>query len=162
VYVWDVSQTEGQELPHLDDVHGDPRCILARLVNFVIVQGIKFGYSETIAPAKGASFGGAIRLLPNLSAAEQFATLVHEVAHELLHRDERRKRISKTVRETEAEAIAFVVCQSVGLESGSACSDYIQLYDGDAKLLQESLQLIQRTSATILGAISPEVLQLAG
>jgi hypothetical protein len=159
VYVWDVSQTEGKALPELEEVKGDVTGYLAKLLNFTIQQGIKFGYSDKIAPARGMSYGGAIRLLPDMTEAEQFAVLVHELAHEMLHKSERRTLITKTVRETEAEAIAFVVCQSIGLETGSASSDYIQLYHGNAKLLQESLEIVQRTAAVILGAVTPEPVQ---
>ena len=88
--------------------------------------------------------------------AEEFATLAHEVAHELMHRDERRTSTSKRSRETEAEAVAFVVCQAIGLETGSAAQDYIQLYEGDAKLLSESLQHIQQTATRILNAIGAD------
>ncbi len=59
------------------------------------------------------------------------------------------------VRETEAEAVAFVVCQSVGLQNGTASQDYIQLWHGDADLLRESLQAVQQTAAVILGGIAP-------
>jgi DNA transposition AAA+ family ATPase len=58
------------------------------------------------------------------------------------------------VRETEAEAVAFIVGQAVGLEMGQASSDYIQLYKGNAALLAESLEVVQRASAVILGAIT--------
>ncbi len=61
-----------------------------------------------------------------------------------------------TVRETEAEAVAFIVGQAIGLEIGTASSDYIQMYAGNAALLAESLEVIQRTSAVILGAILAE------
>jgi hypothetical protein len=61
-----------------------------------------------------------------------------------------------TVRETEAEAVAFIVGQSVGLDMGTASSDYIQMYAGNSALLAESLEVIQRTSAVILAAIQPE------
>ena len=61
-----------------------------------------------------------------------------------------------TVRETEAEAVAFIVGQAIGLEMGTASSDYIQMYAGNAVLLTESLEVIQRTSAIILGALSVE------
>jgi hypothetical protein len=60
---------------------------------------------------------------------------------------------TQTVRETEAEAVAFIVGQAVGLEMGTASSDYIQMYAGNAALLAESLEVIQRTSAVILDAI---------
>ena len=58
--------------------------------------------------------------------------------------------------QTEAEAVAFIVGQSVGLDMGTASSDYIQMYAGDAALLAESLEVIQRTSAVILAAIQVE------
>ena len=74
-------------------------------------------------------------------------------AFEILHKSERRSLITKTVRETEAEAVAFVVSKAIGLETGSASADYIHLYHGNAALLAESLEVIQRTSALILSAI---------
>jgi hypothetical protein len=58
-----------------------------------------------------------------MQPAEEFSTPVHEIAHELLHRGERRTLTTKQVRETEAEAVAFVVCQSVGLRTGTATSN---------------------------------------
>jgi len=63
------------------------------------------------------------------------------------------------VRETEAEAIAFIVGKAIGLQTGTASADYIQLYHGNAALLAESLEVIQRTSAVILAVLeepSPE------
>jgi N-terminal domain of anti-restriction factor ArdC len=159
VYVFDVSQTEGKELPTLTDVQGDVSSYRERLLKFVESQKIKLNYSERIAPAKGLSFGGKITLLTGMQPAEEFSTLVHELAHEMLHRSERRTLTTKKVRETEAEAVAFVVCQSVGLETGTASEDYIRLWNGDAKLLAESLEVVQRTAAVILGAISPGIEQ---
>jgi len=81
---------------------------------------------------------------------------VHEVSHEMLHRTERRTMTTKTVRETEAEAIAFIVSSAVGLNTGSASADYISLYHGNAELLTESLTVIQQASATILDALFAE------
>jgi hypothetical protein len=59
-------------------------------------------------------------------------------------------RSGKVVRETEAEAIAFVVGRTIGLETGRAAADYIHLYARNAALLTESLEVIQKTSAFIL------------
>ncbi|MGA8144284.1 MAG: ArdC family protein [Candidatus Acidiferrales bacterium] len=152
-YVFDVTQTEGQELPTIGRVNGDYR---ERLARFVVEHGIALEYSQDIAPARGISAGGKITLLPGQSPAEEFSTLAHEVAHEMMHRDERRSSTSKRCRETEAEAVAFVICHAIGLETGSASRDYIQLYEGDAKLLAASLEYIQKTAAHILDGIGAE------
>src|ERR1700723_1501656 len=114
-YVFDVSQTEGKDLPELSErVTGNVGEYRDRLVDFVIGQGIELEFKESIAPALGMSYGGKIAFLPGQAAAEEFSTLVHEIAHEMLHKAERRTAITKTVRETEAEAIAFVVSQTIG------------------------------------------------
>jgi antirestriction protein ArdC len=81
VYVFDVSQTEGAELPAPATVTGEAGTHLDRLIDFVQQQGIELEYNERIAPALGASYGGKIVLLPGQSKAETFATLVHELGH---------------------------------------------------------------------------------
>jgi hypothetical protein len=154
-YVFDVSQTEGIDLPELREVTGDPGENIDRLAAFLKAQGIQLVYNEKIAPALGMSYGGRIAILPGQSKGEEFSTLVHETAHELLHKAERRTATSKTVRETEAEAVAFVVGKAVGLVAGTASADYIQLYHGNASLLAESLEVIQQTSGVILAALEP-------
>ena len=152
-YVFDVEQTEGVELPAMREVYGDVGENHDRLVSFIDRQGIELVFTEKIAPALGMSYGGRIAILPGQSKAETFATLLHELAHEMLHKAERRTTTTKVVRETEAEAIAFVVGKAVGLEVGTASADYIALYHGNASLLIESLEVIQQTSAVILAAL---------
>ena len=154
-YVFDVSQTDGIDLPALNEVTGDPGENVDRLAAFVKSKGIQLVYNANIAPALGMSYGGRIAILPGQSKAETFATLVHETAHELLHRSERRTVTTKTVRETEAEAVAFVVGKAVGLVNDNASASYIQLYHGNASLLAESLEVIQQTAAVILAALEP-------
>jgi len=154
-YVFDVEQTEGAELPAMREICGDGGENHDRLVSFVKSQRIELFFTEKIAPSLGMSYGGRIAILPGQSKAETFATLVHELAHEMLHKAERRTTTTKVVRETEAEAIAFIVGKAVGLEVGSASADYIHLYHGNASLLAESLEVIQQTSAVILAALQP-------
>jgi hypothetical protein len=156
-YVFDVSQTEGVDLPELREMSGDVGENRDRLVSFIEKQGIALTYTEKIAPALGMSYGGRIAILPGQSKAEEFSTLVHELAHEMLHKAERRTATTKVVRETEAEAVAFVIAKAVGLQTGSASADYIHLYHGNASLLAESLEVIQQTSAVILAALEPTV-----
>jgi hypothetical protein len=157
VYVFDVAQTEGADLPEMEhSVTGEVGEHRDRLIDFLTQQNIALEFNEKIAPALGVSYGGKIALLPGQAKAEEFTTLVHETAHELLPRAERRTMTTQTVRETEAEAVAFIVGQAVGLEMGNASSDYIQMYAGNAALLAESLEVVQRTASTILRAIRPE------
>jgi hypothetical protein len=153
-YVFDVSQTDGEELPELSTkISGDVGERRERLIDFIVSQGIELEFKESIAPALGVSYGGKIALLPGQSEAEEFSTLVHELSHEMLHKADRRTATTKTVRETEAEAIAFVVGKTIGLNTGQVSADYIHLYHGNAALLAESLEVIQRTSAVILSAL---------
>jgi len=154
-YVFDISQTDGVDLPSLHEVSGDPGENIDRLAAFVKSKGIQLVYNANIAPALGMSYGGRIAILPGQSKAETFATLVHETAHELLHRSERRTVTTKIVRETEAEAVAFVVGKAVGLVNEEASASYIQLYKGNASLLAESLEVIQQTASAILAALEP-------
>jgi hypothetical protein len=154
VYVFDVAQTEGADLPEFEhNISGEVGEQRDRLIDFLAQQNIALEFNERIAPALGVSYGGKIALLPGQSKPEEFVTLVHETAHELLHKADRRTFTTATVRETEAEAVAFIVGQAIGLEMGNASSDYIQMYNGNATLLAESLEVIQRTSAVILAAI---------
>lgn len=156
-YVFDISQTNGIDLPTIERTSGDPGEGIERLAAFVKSQGIQLVYNPKIAPALGISYGGRIAILPGQTKAEEFSTLVHETAHEMLHKAERRTATTKTVKETEAEAVAFVVGKAVGLVTGNASADYIQLYHGNASLLAESLEVIQQTASVILAALEPPV-----
>ena len=154
-YVFDISQTDGVDLCSLPQVTGDPGENIERLTAFLNSKGIAVSYSENIAPALGMSYGGRIAILPGQSKAETFSTLVHEAGHELLRHSERRTATTKTVRETEAEAVAFVVGKAIGLVNEDASASYIQLYKGNASLLAESLEVIQQTASIILAALQP-------
>ena len=145
-------------LPELEErVTGDVGVYRERLIEFILAQGIELEFKESIAPALGMSYGGKIIILPGQSAAEEFSTLVHEAAHELIRKSTRRNATTKTVRETEAEAIAFVVGTTIGLDNGRSSASYIQIYHGNAALLAESLEVVKQTSDLILSAIETPV-----
>jgi hypothetical protein len=152
-YVFDISQTDGKTLPEFARVNGDPGVYIKRLREYVTSKGIMLEYSDAIGSAEGISSGGLIRLKKGLSAGEELSVLAHELAHEILHVNRNNMPKDKKVRETEAEAVAFVVCHGIGLDTNSAGSDYIQLYNGDKKTLMQSLERIQRTAAEILEAV---------
>jgi antirestriction protein ArdC len=154
-YVFDMADTDGKPIPQLGNTEGDPSNRTERLKEFLSSRGIQLEYSDAILPAQGQCSPGKIVILPGQSAPEEFATLVHEVAHALLHQGEQRTKTSKRVRETEAEAVAFVVCEGIGLAATSSV-DYIHLYDGNKETLAASLERIQHASAEILTAVSTE------
>jgi len=154
VYVFDISQTDGEPLPDFAQVSGEPGEYSERLKALVRQMNIELDYSDQLGGAFGVSKGGTILLKPGLDPAHEFTTLVHELAHEILHHGSGREGTTKRSRELEAEAVAFVVAQSVGLDSGTASSDYIQLYQGDKKLLTERLDAVRRAAGTILDGLS--------
>lgn len=155
VYVFDVSQTDGESLPEFPKVTGEPAHHVERLKAFIQSRGIVLEYADTLGGAMGSSHGGRIQILSGQTTAAEFSVLAHEYAHEALHCGERRIETSKTIRETEAEAVAYVVCHAIGLETSTASSDYIHLYRGDKDTLAESLQYVRNVSAEIISALEP-------
>ena len=75
-YVFDVSQTDGEELPELSTkVSGDVGERRERLIDFIVAQGIELEFKESIAPALGVSYGGKIVLLPGQSDRRRISQL---------------------------------------------------------------------------------------
>jgi len=154
VYVFDVQQTGGEDLTQSrKPVEVAEK--LAELTAFAQSQGMTIEYANWIAPNKGTSYRGTIRLLPNMEPAEAFPVLLREVASQMLYATQRRTFVTRALHQQETKAAAFVVCEALGLKSKTAFSD-CQLYYGDSRLLTESLQVVHRTAAQILGALSPE------
>lgn len=155
-HVFDISQTDGEPLPRPAETDGDPNHYTSHLRTFVESKQIALEYVDDLAGADGCSTGGAIKLLNTLTPAMEFSVLVHELAHEMLHWGEQRGASSKTVRETEAEAVAFIVSSAIGLSTRTSASDYIQIYDGTVETLEASLDAIRKTASEIIAAIDPE------
>jgi hypothetical protein len=154
VWVFDISQTGGEELPE-PHPQFDAAEKLASLLAFAESRQMKIEYTEKIAPAKGASYRGLIRLLSGMEPAEAFPVLLREVTSQLLYQAERRTFVTRALHQQETKAAAFVVCDALELSSKSSFAD-CQLYYGDARLLRESLEVVHRTAAQILGALSPK------
>ena len=151
VYVFDVAQTEGDELPCLTDTTGDVSGHLPALEQAVRQAGIDLQQEDIVSgspSADGASFGGRIVLKKDLPLAERFRTLAHEFAHEKLHWPGDKE--NKTVRETEADAVAFVVCRHFGIDCDA--SDYLLLYNSEPKILLDRLETIRHTAGQIIEA----------
>ena len=152
VPVFDISQTEGEDLPEVFKVEGDPGEYTAILEEVISDLGIYLEDVQDLGGALGRSKGGEILILKTLDGSQRFTTLVHELAHELLHKDEDRPS-SKTQRETEAEAVAYIVGQAIGVDSLGQTADYVQLWKGDLELFHKCLGRIQKCAKTIIEAL---------
>jgi antirestriction protein ArdC len=158
-HVFDSSQTDGKPLAHFAQVGGDPGEAAERLKAFVRQKGIELQYSEMLSTASGYSQGGKIVLKAGMPPGEEYSVLAHELAHEILHQGENAPQ-ERDVQETEAEAVAFAVCQGIGLDTNTAASDYI--HRGDKETLLESLERIRQAAHEILEAVLPGPDQEAG
>ena len=166
--VFDVSQTEGKELPSI----GTTR-LTGEVTNF------RYYYDKLLALAPVAVmvdqvpgqangyFSHAeqrIVLRPGLSEIQTIKTLVHEIAHALLHDphsvppEERKNRNEK---EVEAESVAYVVCQHFGIDTSEYSFGYVAGWSKGKELseLKDSLDLIHRTAGEIIAALDDPVME---
>lgn len=148
VYVFDVSQTLGKPLPPPPDWKSPEKNkeLAERLIQYANNLGISVIEKELQGEVQGVSKGGSIEL----STKAGTLTLIHEIAHELLHhRDDH--LVSKVARELEAEAVAFVVARHFGLD-GMSSPNYIALYRADSKCIFEHLECIRSTAGRIISS----------
>lgn len=156
VHVFDIADTDGEPLPELATIHGDPGSHTERLEGLIAARGIELREVESLGRSLGRSRGGLIEIVLGLSAAKRFEVLAHELAHELLHHRPGEALPPKEVRELEAEAVALAVASGIGLDAGASTADYIGMYQGSPELLAASLTRIRDTACEILTAISVE------
>ncbi len=102
---------------------------------------------------QGESKGGLIRIKAGLDSRNRTTTLIHEWAHEILHRQwldvTESRQIPTPIRELQAESVAYVVSQYLGLESPFS-KDYLLHYGNTAETLVENMDTIQRASKTMI------------
>ncbi len=149
--VFDVSQTEGAELPDFDvpEVQADAEHLLRAAEQVAANRGIAVRYSSLRQGLYGVSRGGTVEIDSSHSTGQQAKTFFHEVAHERLHQSPDGKRspdITRSVAEMEAESVAYVVCRHFGLDVELRAGRYITLWGGDAKKLSGSLSRISETA----------------
>ncbi len=155
VHVFDISQTEGEELPKLSEISGSAEDNLLFLESVYDTLNIKLETRPMPDGIRGASLGGHVVVKEGLDKSMRFRVLAHELAHELLHRDIVGDEViqNRKLIETEAESVAFVVCKAHGIDTQALSSEYIHLHCGDTKLLMASLDRIQQTATRIIELI---------
>ena len=136
-----------------------PACIdtLARLKQCVTGHfQLQLAELPLRASLYGYTDGSTITLNLAHDTATSACTLVHELTHALLHCDTTREpKPDLTTRETEAEGVAYVVCEALAIPTTSSSIDYIRSYRGTPDTLRASLQTIRDTANRILAALIP-------
>lgn len=154
VYVFDVSQTDGDDLPQLIEAQGEAGHLISPLRKLVADDGIQLidSNDSSLLPrgADGVSKGGEIVVNDKLDQPNYFRVLAHEYAHEMLHH-RGAPRPDKCTRETEADAVAFVVCSHYGIDCDA--SDYLLSHKSDTDHLFNSLDRIRHTANEIIQGI---------
>ncbi len=153
--VFDVSQTEGKPLPtaELPEIQADARSLLAALERVASDRGIAVQYREMEQGTFGVSKGGEVEIATGHSTGQQGKSLVHELAHEAMHRQQEPNDllgIGRRIAELEAEAVAYVVCRHVDLDVELRASRYIAVWGGDAKTLAASLGRISSAAQQLI------------
>jgi antirestriction protein ArdC len=150
VYVFDISQTEGEPVPELDmEIENSNKELISLLLDYTASQEIEVNFKTLSGSTDGYSRGGEIVINDNANETEQASILVHELAHEHLHFSSERNslNLSKEIIEMEAEAVAFVVMDYFNIESKS--DKYLALYKESYDLM-ESFKRINDVSSRIL------------
>ena len=154
ISVFDISQTEGDNpLPSLrefvKEVKGETELysMIRRISPFPV---------EELEDCKGADGYYSlktkeIKILSTNSTAHKLLTLIHEVAHGLLHGD-RKSSPSHKVMEIEAESIGFIVCHALGIDTSVNSFGYLASYGGKAtmNLVEDSKERINMAAKKIL------------
>lgn len=148
VTVFDVSQTDGEPLPETPNWKSPERneVLATKLLTFAASRSIAVTVNELAGDTQGMSTGGAIVLDPTAGTK----TLIHEIAHELMKH--LGSGLDHATRETEAEAVAYVVGVHFGLDN-LASPNYIALSGADSKTIKARLTEIQKTANEIITAI---------
>jgi len=149
VYVFDVSQTEGEPLPPVPNWKSPEQnaALSERLITYAQSLGISVTVKALPGEIQGASRGGAIELDPSAGTK----TIIHEIAHELMHHGEDRPT-DATVREMEAESVAYVVGKHFGLED-LASPNYVALHGATSDSITRGSERILMVAAKMINAI---------
>lgn len=160
VPVFDISQTDGEELPSLaNDLMGRIADFdnLCKKVQEVATVPVVFDAKISDPDCHGyfSEPEGRICIRGGMSEAQTFKTLVHETAHSILHRkDGEQSKASRNQREVQAEGVAYVVCNALGIDSGDYSFGYVAGWGGDSKALMAELDVICKTANEILNKVA--------
>jgi len=170
VPVFDVSQTEGEELPSIDtSAYGVGKPLFARLlecaqevdvaVRVIDEQEWPLGNARGVCQYRGAN-APLVLLRRTDNVADMASTLVHEYAHALLHMDGPVSEDERTKREVEAESVAYVVGRHFGLDVDNSALYIARWASDEPATLAERLERISNTAQQVITAVEERIRQL--
>lgn len=159
VSVFDISQTDGEELPEVAvDLAGDVdrfREICEAIEGCATVPVV--WDAETGDPECHGYYSSSenrICIRGGMSEAQTIKTLVHETAHSILHgKDGEQSGSDRRTKEVQAEGVSYVVCKALGIDADDYSLGYLALWGKDAKRVLKEMEVIQRTASAILDKI---------
>ena len=173
VSVFDVSQTEGKELPDIavDALTGDVEQYSDFFAALEKTSPVPIGFEKIEGGAHGYYHleDKRIALDEGMSELQTLKTAIHEIAHAKLHdidlnapKDEQQPRVDRRTREVEAESVAYTVCQHYGLDTSDYSFGYVAGWSSGRELaeLKSSLETIRSAAADIINSIDGHTAEL--
>ena len=174
VSVFDVSQTEGKELPDIavDELTGDVERYRDFFAALEKTSPVPIGFEQI----PGSSHGyyhledKRIAIQEGMSELQTLKTAIHEIAHAKLHdidlnapENEQQPRVDRRTREVEAESVAYTVCQHYGLDTSDYSFGYVAGWSSGRELseLKNSLETIRSAAAEIINSIDKTLAELS-
>ena len=171
VSVFDVSQTDGKPIPELEvnellsTVEGYEDFVQA-LMN---ISPVPIAFEDIPGDSKGyfSTAEKRIAVQENMSESQTLKTMVHEVAHSMLHDKEVNQSMDipvkdRNTKEVEAESVAFTVCQHFGIDTSDYSFGYIAGWSSgrNMKELKSSLDTIRKTASELITGIEGTMQEL--
>lgn len=163
VSVFDISDTNGKELTTklCEELKGEAKYLDVVKKVAKELTGIDVEYEDIRGGTKGyfSPLENRIVIKNGLSKLHEEKTIIHELSHALLHSNMKADGITRNVAETQAEAIAYVVCKKFGLDTEEYSFPYLTSWASNAELvdLKSSLKVIQQTSMMIIDKIEEKL-----
>lgn len=173
VSVFDVSQTEGKELPSIgvDELTGDVEQYNDFFKAAELSAPVPVGFEKIAGGAKGyySHTDKRIAINEGMSELQNLKTLIHETAHAKLHDidlnappEKQADRPDRRTREVQAESIAYAVCQHYGLDTSDYSFSYVAQWSSGQELaeLKASLETIRSTASELIKDIDKNFAEL--
>lgn len=158
--VFDISQTDGEPIPSLEvnELTASVKDYALLTAAIEQVSPVPMRFDEIEGDAKGyySDADKEICIRVGMGESQTIKTMIHEVAHAMLHNSDFMKKNGeekdRLTKETEAESIAFTVCSALGIDTSDYSFPYVASWASgkEMKELKDSMDTIRLTAADFL------------